>query len=103
MVVMNRALITRSVLASAVALVLPFALYEIFVVAKTGTIEPYTYTVSLPLSLISFALIQASVGYGIVVGWSASGMSKNIALLSLWFSSALFLWLFPCLFPSGGL
>ncbi|MBX8600676.1 hypothetical protein K5D40_00295 [Pseudomonas cichorii] len=93
----------KAMIIVALAMVLPFALFEMYVVLRFGVAEPYSYFLSAPLSVISFIVLQVAIGYGFLKGWSTCGMRNNYSYLALWFLSMLTLVLLPRFFSSGPL
>jgi hypothetical protein len=85
----------------AIALVAPFAVFEFYTVVRFGFSNPYTYLYSIPLAIVSFLLMQFAIGYGVVKGWSFSGMPGNYYLIVLWLISLLKLFMLPQLFSKG--
>ncbi|WP_454846754.1 hypothetical protein [Pseudomonas farris] len=85
----------------ALALILPFALFETYVVIRFGFAEPYSYLFSVPLGIVSFLLLQFAIGYGVVKGWAACRMRSNYYLIVLWVISLLMLFMLPRFFSSG--
>jgi hypothetical protein len=85
----------------AIALIVPFALSEIYVVVRFGFAEPYSYLLSVPLGIISFLLLQFAIGYGVVKGWVNCQMRRNYLLLGVWVISFIVLLVLPWLFPNG--
>jgi hypothetical protein len=98
---MSSAKKVRAMMIAALALILPFALFEIYAVARFGFAEPYSYMFSVPLGGVSFLLLQFAIGYGVVKGWVACKMPSNYYLLGLWVISLLVLFLLPGLFSNG--
>jgi hypothetical protein len=70
----------RAIILLALALVLPFAVFEIYVVTVHGFAEPYSYFFSVPLAVVSFLLVQLVVGYAVVKGWALCNMQGNYTL-----------------------
>lgn len=100
---MSSAKKVRAMMIAALALILPFALFEIYAVARFGVAEPYSYVFSVPLGVVSFLLLQFAIGYGVVKGWVACKMPSNYYLLGLWVISLLVLFLLPGLFSNGSM
>ena len=87
----------------ALAMILPFALLEVYFLVKSGFSEPYSYFVSVPLAIFSFFILQVALGYGAVKGWSACNMRSNYFYLASWVLSLLTLLLLPQFFSGGPL
>jgi len=85
----------RVMILLALALVLPFAVFEVYVVTVYGFAEPYSYFFSVPLAVVSFLLVQFVVGYAVVKGWTICYMPGNYMLLLAWFISLLVLFFLP--------
>ncbi|MGX0893203.1 hypothetical protein AB7M22_005211 [Pseudomonas sp. ADAK2 TE3594] len=92
----------RAIILLALALVLPFAVFEIYVVTVHGFAEPYSYFFSVPLAVVSFLLVQLVVGYAVVKGWALCNMQGNYTLLLAWFITLFVLFSLPRLEPRGG-
>lgn len=93
------ALVVKVTVILAVAFVLPFALFECYVVARLGMTEPYTYMWSIPLGIISYIFLQFAICYGFVKGWRACKMSSQYGLIAIWLTSVFLLFILPRVFP----
>jgi hypothetical protein len=91
----------RAMIIIAIAMIVPFALSEIYAVVRFGFAEPYSYLLSVPLAIISFLLLQFAIGYGVVKGWAICRMPSNYYLLVLWIISLLALFVLPMVFSGG--
>ncbi|APC16866.1 hypothetical protein BLL42_14415 [Pseudomonas frederiksbergensis] len=98
---MSSAKKVRAMIILALALIVPFVLFEIYTVVRFGFAEPYSYLFSVPLGIISLLLLQFAVGYGVVKGWAACRMPGNYYLLVLWVISLLVLFVLPKFFSNG--
>ncbi|MDR8367757.1 hypothetical protein [Pseudomonas sp. JL3] len=98
---MSSAKKVRAMIIIAIALVAPFAMFEIYAVVRFGFAEPYSYLLSVPLGVISFLLLQFAIGYGVVKGWATCRMPGNYYLIVLWVISLLVLFVLPKFFSNG--
>ncbi|MFL1552447.1 hypothetical protein ACI77I_25745 [Pseudomonas sp. D47] len=98
---MSNAKAVRAMIIIAIALIAPFALFEIYAVIRFGFAEPYSYLLSVPLGIISFLLLQFAIGLGVIKGWALCRVSDNYYLLVLWVISLLMLFLLPAFFSNG--
>lgn len=99
---MSYALKVRLMILAAIALVLPFSIFEVYVVCTLGSAEPYSYFLSIPLAIVSFFLLQFALGYSVVKGWAVCGMPNNYAYLFVWVLSVVLLLILPNVFGGGG-
>jgi len=100
---MSSARKVTAILILALVLILPFALFESYVVIRFGFSEPYSYLFSFPMGVVSFLLLQFALGYAVVKGWAICRMPNNYYLLVLWVISLLVLCLLPKFFSNGPL
>jgi hypothetical protein len=100
---MSSAKAVRAMIIIAIALIAPFALFEIYAVVRFGFAEPYSYLLSVPLGIISFLLLQFAIGLGVVKGWAVCSMPGNHSLLVLWMVSLLVLFVLPKFFSGGAM
>ncbi|WP_414911255.1 hypothetical protein [Pseudomonas sp. IT-P44] len=98
---MSSATKVKAMIIMAAALIVPFALLEIYAVVRFGFAEPYSYLLSVPLGVISFLLLQFAIGYGVVKGWAVCRMPGNYYLLVLWIVSLLALFVLPVCYSGG--
>lgn len=91
----------RTMIFVALALILPFALFEIYVVLKFGFSEPYSYWFSVPSGVVSFFVLQFALCYSVVKGWVICNMPRNYLLLVLWVGSFIVLCALPLFFSKG--
>jgi hypothetical protein len=99
--VMIHALRVKLMILAAIALVIPFSVFEIYVVLKFGLSEPYSYFLSVPLAVISFLILQMAIGYSVVKGWAVCGMPRNYIYLVVWLLSVVLLFVLPAIYSGG--
>lgn len=100
---MSSAQKVRVMILVALALILPFAIFEAYVVLRFGFSEPYSYWFSVPSGVVSFLVLQFAICYSVVKGWAICNMPRNYALLVLWVGSLIVLIALPWFFSSGPL
>lgn len=98
---MSSAKAVRAMIIIALALIAPFALFEIYAVIRFRFAEPYSYLLSVPLGIISFLFLQFAIGLGVVKGWASCRIPDNYYLIALWIISLLVLFSLPVFFSNG--
>lgn len=91
---------TQAIMLIAVFMIAPFAILEIYLVATIGMTEPYSYIWSIPLGVVSFALMQAALLLGMVKGWKKYINKAGCYLIAIWAISAILIFILPLLFPN---
>ncbi|MFJ4197423.1 hypothetical protein [Pseudomonas sp. NPDC089534] len=99
--VMIYALRVKLMILAAIAFVLPFSIFEVYVVFTSGSAEPYSYFLSIPLAIVSFLLLQLATGYSVVKGWAVCGMPRNYIYLGVWLLSVFLLFVLPAIYSGG--